>query len=123
MNKAKSKKNKQTSHIWGGRFKKDSSEIMKIINASIWFDKKLAFYNINIVNILSTYTEIVFVIKEKDIKKAFEVLHLSMRGYHKILKVARTIADLENFDLIDRVHIQEAIMYRSLDKIVYKASS
>ena len=36
--------------------------------------KKLAFYNINIVNILSTYTEIVFVIKEKDIKKAFEVL-------------------------------------------------
>ena len=38
--------------------------------------KKLAFYNINIVNILSTYTEIVFVIKEKDIKKAFEVLVL-----------------------------------------------
>ena len=36
--------------------------------------KKLAFYNINIINILSTYTEIVFVIKEKDIKKAFEVL-------------------------------------------------
>jgi len=46
MNKAKSKKNKQTSHIWGGRFKKDSSEIMKIINASIWFDKKLAFHDI-----------------------------------------------------------------------------
>ena len=38
--------------------------------------KKLAFYNINIINILSTYTEIVFVIKEKDIKKAFEVLVL-----------------------------------------------
>ena len=46
MNKAKSKKNKQTSQIWGGRFKKDSSEIMKIINASIWFDKKLAFHDI-----------------------------------------------------------------------------
>ena len=36
--------------------------------------KKLAFYNINIVNILSTYTEIVFIIDEKDLKKAFEVL-------------------------------------------------
>ena len=41
MNKAKPKKNKQTSKIWGGRFQKDSSEIMKTINASIWFDKKL----------------------------------------------------------------------------------
>ena len=46
MNKAKSKKNKQTSHIWGGRFKKDSSDMMKIINASIWFDQKLAFHDI-----------------------------------------------------------------------------
>ena len=46
MNKAKSKKNKQTSQMWGGRFKKDSSEIMKIINASIRFDKKLAFHDI-----------------------------------------------------------------------------
>ncbi len=46
MNKAKSKKNKQTSSIWGGRFKKDSSEIMKNINASIWFDKRLALHDI-----------------------------------------------------------------------------
>ena len=45
---------------------------------SIWviynFTKKLAFYNINIINILSTYTEIVFIVNEKDLKKAFEVL-------------------------------------------------
>ena len=48
MNKAKPKKNKQTSKIWGGRFQKDSSEIMKTINASIWFDKKLAFHDISL---------------------------------------------------------------------------
>lgn len=53
---------------------------------------------------------------EELMKRAFEKLHLSMRGYHKILKVARTIADLENADIIDVAHIQEAILYRSLDK-------
>lgn len=38
--------------------------------------KKLAFYNINIVNILSTYTEVVFIMDKKDLVKAFEVLSL-----------------------------------------------
>ena len=57
---------------------------------------------------------------EEIIKKAFDKLHLSMRGYHKILKVARTIADLEKNSLIDVQHIQEAIMYRSLDQYLEK---
>lgn len=52
---------------------------------------------------------------ETVLKKAFDILHLSMRGYHKILKVARTIADLQESTDIDVPHIQEAIMYRSLD--------
>lgn len=50
------------------------------------------------------------------IKKAFETLHLSMRGYHKLLKISRTIADLENSDDILPKHVQEALMYRSIDK-------
>jgi magnesium chelatase family protein len=50
------------------------------------------------------------------LKKVFERLQLSMRGYHKILKVARTIADLDGVDIIDVAHIQEAAMYRSLDQ-------
>ena len=53
---------------------------------------------------------------EQVMKKAFDMLNLSMRGYHKVLKIARTIADLSNDTTIDTPHIQEALMYRSLDK-------
>jgi magnesium chelatase family protein len=53
---------------------------------------------------------------ETVLKKAFDVLHLSMRGYHKILKVARTIADLQGVEYIDVAQIQEAVMYRSFDR-------
>lgn len=50
------------------------------------------------------------------IKKAFAKLNLSMRGYHKLLKVARTIADIAQSGMIEVAHIQEAMMYRSLDR-------
>ncbi len=46
-------------------------------------------------------------------QKAFAKLNLSMRGYHKTLKIARTIADVEGSEMIDSQHIQEAIMYKS----------
>ncbi len=53
---------------------------------------------------------------EESIKKAFDKLGLSMRGYHKIIKIARTIADLEESTIIDYAHICEALMYRSFDQ-------
>ncbi len=49
---------------------------------------------------------------EKMMQRAFEKLSLSARGYHKILKVARTIADMEEAANITEAHIAEALAYR-----------
>lgn len=53
---------------------------------------------------------------EELLRLAFEQLHLSARSYHKVLKVARTIADLDEKELIDESAISEAISYRSFDR-------
>jgi len=47
------------------------------------------------------------------LKTAVLQLHLSARGYHRIIKLARTIADLDNKDMIEVSHVAEALQYRS----------
>ena len=55
------------------------------------------------------------VIDAKDevfLERAFKAMDLSARAYHKILRVARTIADLDNSENIQKKHLSEALNYR-----------
>ena len=47
---------------------------------------------------------------------AIEAMHMSMRAYNRILKVSRTIADLDHAEMISAAHVAEAVQYRELDQ-------
>ncbi len=51
------------------------------------------------------------------LKEAMEGIGLSARAFTKVLRVARTIADLERTPAVDVSHVAEAIQYRALDRV------
>jgi len=50
------------------------------------------------------------------LRRSFEEIGLFARSYDRILKVARTIADLQNSEIIEKTHIFSAIRFRTLDR-------
>lgn len=55
-------------------------------------------------------------------KHAFIKMELSVRGYHRIIKTARTIADLDGAEQIQEKHLQEALGYRMIDRKYWRRS-
>ncbi|BAM86251.1 transcriptional regulator [Bradyrhizobium oligotrophicum S58] len=51
---------------------------------------------------------------QKLLREAAETMRLSARGYHRVLRVARTLADLDHTETIGRLHLAEALSYRAL---------
>lgn len=56
---------------------------------------------------------------EELLSESFERLELTARGYYRVLRVARTIADMEGAVKIGRTHIYESLLYRSIDRKVW----
>jgi magnesium chelatase family protein len=58
----------------------------------------------------------------KLLREAADAMRLSARGYHRVLRVARTLADLDGAETVGRVHLAEAISYRTLIDEVRRAA-
>ena len=60
--------------------------------------------------------------QEKYMKKIYKQLNLTARSYHKILMVARTLADMDGSENILDAHLNEAVCYRNIDKRFWRDS-
>jgi len=56
------------------------------------------------------------------LRDAADAMRLSARGYHRVLRVARTLADLDGAEKVGRVHLAEALSYRALTDEMRRAA-
>ena len=105
-----------------------SAEIRKRVNAARDFANERLAKNGDRVGILNAKLppDLIrkYCVPDKEgaelMREAFETLGLSARGHDRVLRVARTIADLDGEENVTADHIAEAIMYRSLDRKYWK---
>ena len=96
----------------------DSDSIRQRVNHAFQQQQKRGPHSNADLNIKEIETFCFLKDKEKQLLEiAMDKLKLSARAYHRILKLARTIADIENSQDIENPHIAEAIGYRSLDRL------
>jgi magnesium chelatase family protein len=56
------------------------------------------------------------------LKDAADAMKLSARGYHRVLRVARTLADLDGAEKVGRLHLAEALSYRAMADEIRRAA-
>lgn len=102
-------------YISSGDIKKDveiarERQEKRFINSRINFNSEMTGRDIKKYCILGE--------KETELMhRVYDKLKLTARGYHKILKTARTIADLENSDFINCEHLSEAVSFRNIPEV------
>jgi magnesium chelatase family protein len=56
------------------------------------------------------------------LRDAADAMRLSARGYHRVLRVARTLADLDGAEKVGRLHLAEALSYRAMADEIRRAA-
>ncbi|MGY5540106.1 YifB family Mg chelatase-like AAA ATPase [Vibrio brasiliensis] len=101
----------------------DRGESTTVVKQRVLLAREKMLSRANKVNALLTSREIESYcpLQKQDaqfLENALHRLGLSIRAYHRIIKVARTIADLEDSPQIERNHLAEALGYRSMDRLL-----
>jgi magnesium chelatase family protein len=102
------------------QYEKSSSIRQRVMKARQIQEERFAGTNINVNSQMGPKLVKAFCPLDREskqmLKYAFDKFSFSARAYDRILKVSRTIADLEDLDKIESQHLAEAIQYRSLER-------